>query len=348
MVIFLTYGGVTLKKYHIVHTFLSMTFLSSCIAFPNPQNPCNPHASINVSGFSCKLYGPFVAEDGTITVSCSYMSTNDNTYETCKIKTLDTLEPLMSKNANKRTYNKLTGIVKFECDIPFDEILVPQGIVLEFYVKDSTSKETIFCESASLKPKSPLTMSSKGHSTYEIKDTMFIFPVDADKTTEKFSFTETVETFQNEDYFILPLDDIFFNYNLLDSKFSYSSSYLTCVDTHGFFKNCYKDEKVKIPLKCIENISKNRISFEYKEKMFVDPTSLLMSNTALYGYQETYSFYLPRNKGNEMDESSFEIVVEGAGKNKSHISIPLTYYSARNHFGNCDDSDYCVVGELIK
>ena len=96
----------------------------------------------------------------------------------------------------------------------------------------------------------------------------------------------------------------------------------------------------------MNNPLNNQISFAYKNKMYVDKDTLLMSLTSLYGHIQTDNFYMPRNKGLDMDDTLFTIVIEGAGKNDTTVNIPLTYYSLRNHFGNCDDSDYCIKGEI--
>ena len=300
-------------------------------------------ASLNVSYLKCNLYGPFSKDDPNPTIEMSYQSPVSDIYEYIVISEIGSSSPLYRKTITNHTIDS-SGRINFSFVLPLDDYFLDSGIRLCFNFASRSMQYDSYGIYTEFYPKKKVFINSAQTKTYSISDTMFKFPYSVNAVTEKYDFNDTVSTFQNKDYFTLPLTGISFKYTLTNEKFTCKDCYLTTDNPYGFFNNCMKDGIVKIPLKC--SYSSSKVTFSYKNSMYVNNDTFFMSLSSLYNHQQTNNFYLPRNKGKEMDDTKFTIVMEGCGRNDTTINIPLTYYSLRNHFGSCSDSDYCIRGGI--
>lgn len=338
-----------MKRISLVLVIISFIFSSCGDAQNDAFLTTTSRASLDSSLFQCSLYGPYTIDDEDQNIEMSYKCDNTNTFEVVQFRERGKRTPFYQRSISNHVVDAKKRI-HFNFTLPVSDVLLDDGIDVYIFVYDQKNMTVIYEKSFTLLPKQTLTINSKENKTYVIENTMFSFPYTTATTCEQYDFTNTVETFQNNDYYTLPLSGISFTYRLNEEDFSYKECYLTTDDPHSFFVNCRKNGIVKIPLKCNSSFTVNvfSVTFDYLNLMYFDKNSLSMSLTSLYGYQQTNKFYMPRSKGKEMDETQFKIVIEGAGRNNTKIIIPLTYYSLRNHFGNCDDSDYCVRGGILE
>lgn len=300
-------------------------------------------ASLKVTSLKCNLYGPFSNDDPNPTIEMSYNSPVSDIYEYVEISKIGSSSPLYRKTIENHTIDS-SGRINFSFVLPLDDYFLDSGIRITFNFASRSSGYNNFATYIELYPRKKVFINSAQTKTYSISGTMFKFPYFDAGVTEVYDFNDTVSTFQNKDYFKLPLDGISFKYTLGSEDFTCKNCYLTTDNPYGFFNNFIKDGIVKIPLKC--TYYSQKVYFSFKDIMYVNKDTLYMSATSLYNYQQTKNFYLPRNKGLYMDNTKFTIVMEGCGRNDTTINIPLTYYSLRNHFGNCSDSDYCIRGGI--
>lgn len=339
-----------MKRISLVLVLIISFIFSSC---GDAQNDtfltATSRTSLDPNLFECSLYGPYTIDDEDQLIEMSYRCFAPSTFEVVQCREKGKTISFYQKSISNHVIDE-TGRTHFSFILPISSVLLNDGTDIHIFVYNQQNKKLIAEKSFTLLPKKTSTINTKEYKTYIIENTLFTFPYNTANTCEQYDFTNTVETFQNNDYYILPLNNISFTYRLKEESFSYKECYLTTDDPHSFFINCRNNGVVKIPLKCASSFANNInvVTFDYLNLMYFDKDNLSMSLTSLFGYQQTDKFYLPRNKGKEMDETQFNIVIDGAGKNNTKIIIPLTYYSLRNHFGNCDDSDYCVRGGILE
>lgn len=329
-------------------TILNVSLISCEQKYNNPKTP-TIYASAKVTNLYSDVYGPFTRDSGNVSFTAKYNTSEDTTFESIKIREKNSQYFFFSKNASSHTYDPSTNTVTFTVIIPMDEVLTDKGIYIYVYIKDKSTKDILSQFNFPLSQTYSRNINTSVTNFITIYDSLFSIPTRTSWVEESFYFFNTLPSFLNEDYYKLPLDGIYFLYYHNGHPFTYSEVYLTYDDPYNLFLNCKKDNEVHIPLDIYRKGNNNEFCyFKYKNTMFVDKNSLSMSLTSLYNYIETKDFYMPRGQGTKLDESSWRIVAKEVGVNKTNITIPLTFYSARNHFGNCDDSDYCVTGEIVE
>ena len=81
--------------------------------------------------------------------------------------------------------------------------------------------------------------------------------------------------------------------------------------------------------------------------MYVHPETLEMSFIPRDGFVATKYFYLPRNKTKQMLNQLFTLKMEKFGYGQINFSWDVRYINNRNLIGDCNDSDFCVVEEVL-
>ena len=164
--------------------------------------------------------------------------------------------------------------------------------------------------------------------------------------SEEFQFPDYIDYFNIDIYHRLDLDSISFTYNSI-AKFVYGEAYLTYYDFDNVFPfiSHYNEHRISIPLSV--SINNKKATFSYKNYMYVHPKSLQMSLETKEGFVKTRYFYLPVNKKDYLLDEKMSIDLYEAGHSKNDIHWNLTYLANRDLIGDCDSSDYCVVGEEL-
>lgn len=168
-------------------------------------------------------------------------------------------------------------------------------------------------------------------------------------TSEYYQFLNTVESISIKDDYSINLEEISFTYcngeKLINKD---EDMYLVFDDKdHSFTSiDCDINGKVKIPLKAVQN--GNEITFDYKNKMYVNPSSLEMSLEPKFGFEETDNFYISPNKQPQISSNSIEIYLHNFGRNNIDVHIPLNAAFSNSFIGSCYDSDFCIDGGIKK
>ena len=183
-------------------------------------------------------------------------------------------------------------------------------------------------------------------TTYDVNNVV----IDPDRATsrkrEAVYFPSILSYFNEDYYYRLNLNGLLVNYQCF-MPFPGCSAKLTFVDYDHIFRSLdSKDEVpiVEIPLQFVANTG--QISFKFPDKMYVNPTTLDMSLTPKSGFQETSHFYLPVNRKNSLIDQVFTFEVTNFGYAKTAFSYDITYVNNRSLIGDCENSDYCVVGDM--
>ena len=164
---------------------------------------------------------------------------------------------------------------------------------------------------------------------------------------ESYSFNGFIDYFNEDNYYRLHIDNLYINYSCFRA-FPGCTAYLHFIDYNHIFPYLDSGDSipvVDIPLRVF--YEDNAVIFEYPSIMYVDPKTLEMSLTPVSGMVETHQFYLPRNKLSLLVDQDFYLNVTNFGFGQSSFSWKMKYVNNRNLIGDCDSSDYCVVGEVI-
>lgn len=147
------------------------------------------------------------------------------------------------------------------------------------------------------------------------------------------------------------VEDEFYSYFKLNffsfmsqNNFTYQEAYLLIKDENLYYRRFPKSLKSnyrEIPLKIMQDELESYF-FLFKNKLFVDPDTFLMSPNKIDGYLETNYFYFPKERFANEQEIAMMIVVTNCGQNEVTINYEFTYYSHLNFIGDCQNSKYCI------
>ncbi len=166
--------------------------------------------------------------------------------------------------------------------------------------------------------------------------------------SEKYDFTDTNEYITIDDYSRIDISSMMFGY-YPSSNYRFTEAFLEIVDYENVYPNLAKydgDKTIRIPLK--RNTKLTDIQFSLNKQMYVNQSTLDMSDNQLDGYTETTSLYLPFGKQDKMSNNEVKIFIYESGFDLADIVIPLRFTGDRNYFGFCSDSDYCIHGGIRK
>ena len=232
--------------------------------------------------------------------------------------------------------------------LPIKTYLKKKGMDARFQILNSSS-EVLKEVSFKLKPVQPKKIQVLDYFTREYESDLIVIDPNSYVTShdERYKFNGFIDYFNLNNYYRLSLDDIYATYSCLVS-FPISTGNLTFIDYDHLFP--YLDDEsetpiVNIPVKAYKSSSK--ILFSFANTMYVDPHTLDMSFTARPGFQLTKYFYLPINKREQFLDRVFTLDMPKFGHNENSFTWNIRYTNNRNLIGDCDNSDYCVIGEVV-
>ena len=310
-----------------------------------PRTKIDPYKSYNVY-FLSKTIGPYEAK-------CPNVNIDFNLYSKVKLSNVR-----VSAYFGNSPDNYLGGydsalfdIGSYETHsitIPFmtRDFLTSEGMAVK--LKVYTSAKNFLSIEFIMYPLTPLIMDVSTHQeSFVTANSQFNITYASRTMIEYFSFEDEYDYFYCDSYYRLPQTFFPFCYSKGTERLSYTSAYLTFVDTNNFFPNIPLNDNTKsVPLEIVYD-SGNRYYFTFKDLMYVEPNTLMMSLEEKEGFKKTKYFYLPRNKSEELNNMQFEIVAYELGHNKSTIIIKPKLDIYRHLIGDCATSDYCVYGGLV-
>ena len=231
--------------------------------------------------------------------------------------------------------------------MPIHSMLSENGIDCKVQIIDLSNKE-IVGYTFSLKPitRDRINVSDYIRSTYSKEDIV----VDPDnyqtKRSEQYRFYGFLDYFNEDNYYRLNLNKLRMTYSCSKS-FPGCNAKLKFTDYNNVFpliNGGQLNTSFEIPLRY--TYTSGVIWFDFPEQMYVNPKTLEMSLNARPEFRLTKYFYLPINKKDMLLDQTFSLEVTDFGYNKTSFSWDITYLNNRNLLGDCDNSDYCVVGEL--
>ena len=251
----------------------------------------------------------------------------------------------MSTTASHTTVMNRT--VELTFTLPVKDYLTSAGFTCVIQVINSSN--TVLQElSFDIKPIPKTTINVNDYlSSYCSFDRTIIDP---DRSTrnpqERFMFDNFLDYFDVDNYYRLKLNNQKMTYACY-KVFPGGKAYLHFIDNDHLFPDL--DDKRKVPevLIPLRIINDGGIYFDFPTNMYVNPQSLSMSLEAKPGYKLTNYFYLPINSRSKLVDRKFTLVVKDFGHNKTNFNWDIYYTNTRDLIGDCANSDYCVVGEVI-
>lgn len=158
-----------------------------------------------------------------------------------------------------------------------------------------------------------------------------------------YTFSDYSECLMPTYYHELDLSSL--NFNCSNTNFATNicnDINLLITNREGVFDGFDHDElNATIPLSLISDSKGNHLAF--KEVMYVEPNTLLMSKTQKQGYVETKHLYFPRNEMKYQGDYEFSIIFKNFGINKSSLSSKHKIKALINTLGDCYNSEYCIL-----
>ena len=233
--------------------------------------------------------------------------------------------------------------INFNIDLPIKNRLKADGLKLEFIHSLDKEYEN---ESAIIYPyqkqninitayrKEPLIC----HGNYLlIKD----YKVFSDET---FDFTNLNDYLSVSTNNKLDLSSIVFKY-LSGSEFQAENITLNIRDYNNVFPNLKKNNNI-ISLKMKYHQIEDEVYLELDEELYVNSTSLDMSNNPMANYVVTDSFFIPANKEDEFLGDELYISMQNCGFSLNDYMLPFNFYFSKKYVGECYESDYCIHGGI--
>ena len=235
----------------------------------------------------------------------------------------------------------------FSFTLPIHSMLSKTGIDCKVALLDSTSSE-LKSYTFTLKPSSHERINVSDY----INNHRFVYDVIVDpddyqnKRMEQYQFVNFLDYFNEDNYYRLNLKRLRIHYYCFNG-FPGCNAKLKFIDYNRVFPLLDNNEPIpsfEIPLRY--STSGSYLWFDFPEQMYVNPDNMEMSLNAKPGYRLTKYFYLPINKKESLLDQVFTLNVSDFGYDKVSFSWNITYLNNRNLLGDCNNSDYCVVGEI--
>lgn len=238
-------------------------------------------------------------------------------------------------------------IYSLSLPMPIHSVLGENGIDCKVQIIDLSNKE-IDGFTFSLNPitKERINVNDYIRTTYS-KEDIVVDPDDyQNKKTEQYRFYKFLDYFNEDNYYRLNLNKLKLTYSCA-KPFPGCNAKLKFTDFNNVFpliNGGRLNTSFEIPLRY--TYASGVIAFDFPEQMYVNPKTLEMSLNARPEFRITKYFYLPINKKDLLLDQTFSLEVTNFGHNKTSFSWDITYLNNRNLLGDCDNSDYCVVGEF--
>ncbi len=228
--------------------------------------------------------------------------------------------------------------------IPFGGYLPKTGVLLEFYVQ--RNDEEIYTLPFWCYPCIEGTLNPTKGDVNEYTGTVFKLEVNKVVVSkEQYIFSENVGNIVEDSYYRLNIDQFNFLYEPIINP-TYESAQLMIINPPFCFSGLKKANEKSVSIALEITYKDKWCIFSYKETMYVDPKTLLMSKFPQQGYLATHYLYLPLNYYETIIKTNFTINIKGFGPSKRNFSWNIKYLETNQFIGDCSFADYCVTGGI--
>lgn len=212
-------------------------------------------------------------------------------------------------------------------------------------IKQGTSKrnKTIECE-INVAKSSTIVI---GDSIYNFESNSYYYSYSNSgwsKNKEKISFYNFEDCYMPAYYHQIDFSNFYIKLNetLNTSNISCENAVFGITNKNGIFNSFEHDSELAyFPL----TFERKDSSFFLKLKnvLYVNPLTQEMSATQKTNFVKTRLIYLPKNEKRYEDEYNCYISLEGFGIDRADFLTNFKYKSLLNTFGDCRNSEYCIV-----
>ena len=137
--------------------------------------------------------------------------------------------------------------------------------------------------------------------------------------------------------------------SLLGNKLSVEKAYFKFLDKYDLYPKIINIDENGYKIIELETSGTNSIyDFKPKDKLYVNKTSLELSNTKLDNYLETDSLYFPIGHYDELKTMDIRFEFIGVTPNKYNIIHPFTLYNSYGPVGNSTNGEHYVSSDIAK
>lgn len=194
------------------------------------------------------------------------------------------------------------------------------------------------------------------NTSFEGNQTYFRFnsSKEEERFADKFIFKDFNQFYTALYYHRLQINDKHFTYinNFMNNNLTYKEAYIEVKEdlTNEYYKHVSPkliDGYRRIPL-LIQPTPKIKLrkgrayTITLNSKLYVNPSTLIMSTTPLPNFVETKYFYFPKTGYKTQKIANFRIVIKNVTPNEYDIVSNLTYETDKAFLGNCMNSKYCI------
>ena len=333
---------INIKHILLISPFLVLFTSSFTAGITPPEDP--------TFVFEPALFGPYDGNEGEQTLSFSYSYMNNVSHT----KVYELLEGHYGGQLMTRDYTDYHTLVKggtYNINLTFYpfSFAVNSNMDIIFMIIDDYTHTILHEKNFTVDKKQPLNINTTGGlSEKVITSRKNLFSLTKGETyAETYDFTKTEDVFGNRNYYRLDISNIHISYSSV-KPFDYGMARLYFYDTRNLFPSMYRDPSSGATSFYLDVIEEDgRLSFSFKDKYYVNPKTLEISSGYRPGWRRSSYCYLPLKRRKDLEGTKFYLHITGAGFNDSTITHQLTYYSSKNFFGNCVDSEYCIKGGNI-
>ena len=163
------------------------------------------------------------------------------------------------------------------------------------------------------------------------------------ETSQTLKFTNFEDIYMPDYYHKLdPRDFKLSISNEISDNFNFRSGTLTINNYQNAFKLISRKAEISFPLKLV-NDAPGEYHLDFKNLLYVNKTTLEMSLGSKTNSVATHCLYFPHNQKQNEAEFNIKILLEGVGVDYSDFFLDFKYKSISNIFGDCHNSEYCIV-----
>ena len=330
-------------KYKFIIPLLIAPFLTAITIPPIIDNP--PVITVIKSDFD--VIGPYHLGDNSATLSGYYSSRIgfSNVRERLSVGiTGESYQYFETKSKHDISDGEKYYLT---FNLPLKDYLTNKGLSGKFEILNSESS-SIYSFVFNLKPVSPASIQPIQYlnTPYVIEDIVVKPSSYENRHTEEFLFDGFIDYFNTDNYYRINLNDLYITYKA-EKEFPGCEGSLHFTDFNHLFP--YLDRVGKIPqfdIPVLAYQEGNKIRFKFKNTLYVNAKTLDMSLIPRDDFVLTNYFYLPINKRIEMLDQMFALSMENFGHGEISFSWIIRYITNRGLIGDCDNSDYCIIGEI--
>ena len=325
----------------------SFHFTSASFSFENPiLTTSEEKEEIPSDYFYCPAYGPFRVGNPNFEATFNYRANIDNQQIIERLRIFNKNNVVVSASSHPSFTYEDNALITTSFTIPIRDYLTRDGITLKFEILNKATRTVLRVYSATIYP---LEDSSPSYiylrsNPYQTSAIGFYGDGESMKEAkEYFDFTGLNGFLDIDYYYRLTLQSFAFPYTS-PFNLSYSAVNLKFQDRENLFPYLTHDANsyINVPLSATKN--NNKVNFSYKNKFYVNPQTLQISDLARQGFNLTSYFYLPINGKTAFNDTPITIDFVTFGKSQITASFSLTYVVDKTLVGVSDDGLNYVSG----